>query len=36
MGGMQVESIVLEGVRRSVAELSDLETVAALRRWLSP
>ena len=36
MGGMQVESIALEGVRRGVAALSDLETVAALRQFLSP
>jgi hypothetical protein len=36
MGGMQVESIALEGVRRGVAALSDLETVAALKRSLSP
>jgi Phosphotransferase enzyme family len=32
MGGMQDESIALEGVRRGVAALSDLETVAALRQ----
>jgi hypothetical protein len=31
MGGMQDESIALEGVRRGVAALTDLETVAALR-----
>ena len=35
MGGMQVESIALEGVRRGVAALGDLETVAALRQSLS-
>jgi hypothetical protein len=35
MGGMQDESIALEGVRRGVAALSDLETVAALKRSLS-
>jgi hypothetical protein len=34
MGGMQDESIALEGVRRGVAALSDLETVAALRQSL--
>jgi hypothetical protein len=33
MGGMQVESIALEGVRRA---LNDSETVAALRQSLSP
>ncbi len=31
MGGMQVEDIATEGLRRSVAALDDLETVAALR-----
>lgn len=31
MGGMQVEDIALEGLRRAVAALDDLETVAALR-----
>jgi hypothetical protein len=31
MGGMQDESIALEGVRRGVGALTDLETVAALR-----
>jgi hypothetical protein len=36
MGGMQVEGIALEGVRRGVAALNDLETVAALRQSLSP
>jgi hypothetical protein len=35
MGGMQDESIALEGVRRGVAALSDLETVAALRLSLA-
>ena len=32
MGGMQDESIALEGVRRGVAALTDLQTVAALRQ----
>jgi hypothetical protein len=31
MGGMQVEDIAMEGLRRSVAALDDLETVAALK-----
>jgi hypothetical protein len=35
MGGMQDESIALEGVRRGVAALTDLETVAALRLSLA-
>jgi len=35
MGGMQDESIALEGVRRGVAALTDLETVAALKQSLS-
>lgn len=35
MGGMQVESIALEGVRRGVAAINDLETVTALRQSLS-
>jgi hypothetical protein len=35
MGGMQAESIALEGVRRGVAALSDLETVAALKESLA-
>jgi Phosphotransferase enzyme family len=35
MGGMQDESIALEGVRRGVAALNDLETVAALRQSLA-
>lgn len=34
MGGMQVEDIAMEGLRRGVAALDDLETVAALRRSL--
>jgi hypothetical protein len=34
MGGMQDESIALEGVRRGVAALTDLETVAALKQSL--
>ena len=31
MGGMQVEDIAMEGLRRGVAALGDLETVAALK-----
>ena len=31
MGGMQVENIAMEGVRRGVAALDDLETVEALQ-----
>ncbi|WP_406813312.1 phosphotransferase [Mycobacterium sp. M23085] len=31
MGGMQVEEIAVEGLRRGVAALDDLETVAALK-----
>ena len=31
MGGMQVEDIAMEGLRRGVAALDDLETVAALK-----
>lgn len=31
MGGMQVEDIALEGLRRAVAALDDLDTVAELR-----
>ncbi|BDB44970.1 phosphotransferase [Mycobacterium kiyosense] len=31
MGGMQVEDIALEGLRRGVAALDDLETIAALK-----
>ncbi|WP_374023608.1 phosphotransferase [Mycobacterium sp. HNNTM2301] len=34
MGGMQVEGIAMEGLRRGVAALDDLETVAALKRSL--
>lgn len=34
MGGMQVEDIAMEGLRRGVAALDDLETVAALRMSL--
>ncbi len=34
MGGMQVEDIALEGLRRGVAALDDLETVAALKSSL--
>ncbi|WP_369829665.1 phosphotransferase [Mycobacterium sp. E2479] len=34
MGGMQAENIAMEGVRRGVAALDDLETVAALKRSL--
>lgn len=35
MGGMQAESIALEGVRRGVAALTDLDTVALLEKSLS-
>ena len=35
MGGMQVDSIAMEGVKRGVAALTDLETVAALKQSLS-
>ncbi|BAX93014.1 phosphotransferase [Mycobacterium shigaense] len=35
MGGMQVEDIAMEGLRRGVAALEDLETVAALEDGLS-
>ncbi len=31
MGGMQVENIAMEGLRRAVAALDDLETIAALK-----
>jgi Ser/Thr protein kinase RdoA (MazF antagonist) len=31
MGGMQAESIAMEGLRRGVAALDDLETIAALK-----
>ena len=34
IGGMQVEDIAMEGLRRSVAALDDLETVGALRSSL--
>ena len=34
MGGMQAEGIALEGARRGVAALADLETVAILRKSL--
>ncbi|OBB78182.1 phosphotransferase [Mycobacterium colombiense] len=34
MGGMQVEDIAMEGLRRGVAALDDLETVAALESSL--
>ena len=34
VGGMQVEDIAMEGLRRAVAALDDLETVAALRSSL--
>jgi hypothetical protein len=34
MGGMQVEDIATEGLRRGVAALDDLETVAALKSSL--
>jgi hypothetical protein len=34
MGGMQVEDIAMEGLRRGVDALDDLETVAALKRSL--
>ena len=34
MGGMQVEDIAMEGLRRGVAALDDLETVAALKHSL--
>lgn len=35
MGGMQVEDIAMEGLRRGVAALDDLETVAALKNALA-
>lgn len=35
MGGMQAERIALEGVRRAVAALEDLNTVALLEKSLS-
>jgi thiamine kinase-like enzyme len=34
MGGMQVEDIAMEGLRRGVAALDDLETIAALKHSL--
>lgn len=34
MGGMQLEDIAMEGLRRGVAALDDLETVAALKSSL--
>jgi len=34
MGGMQDDDIALEGVRRGVAALEDLDTVAVLRSYL--
>jgi hypothetical protein len=34
MGGMQVESIAMEGLRRGVAALDDLDTIAALKSSL--
>jgi Ser/Thr protein kinase RdoA (MazF antagonist) len=34
MGGMQLEDIAMEGVRRGVAALDDLETIAALKSSL--
>jgi hypothetical protein len=34
MGGMQVETIALEGLRRGVAALDDLETVPLLEKAL--
>ena len=34
MGGMQVEGIAMEGLRRGVAALDDLETIAALKSSL--
>jgi hypothetical protein len=34
MGGMQVENIAVEGLRRGVAALDDLETIAALKSSL--
>jgi hypothetical protein len=34
MGGMQVEGIAIEGLRRGVAALDDLETIAALKSCL--
>ena len=34
MGGMQAEDIAIEGVRRGVAALDDLDTVALLKKSL--
>jgi hypothetical protein len=34
MGGMQAENIALEGLRRSVAALGDLDTVSLLEKSL--
>ena len=34
MGGMQVEDIAMKGIRRSVAALEDLDTVALLAKSL--
>jgi Ser/Thr protein kinase RdoA (MazF antagonist) len=34
MGGMQVEDIAMEGLRRGVAALDDLESVAALKNFV--
>jgi hypothetical protein len=34
MGGMQAENIALEGLRRSVAALDDLDTVSLLEKSL--
>ncbi len=34
MGGMQSEGIAMEGVRRGVAALDDLDTVAFLQKSL--
>jgi hypothetical protein len=34
MGGMQAEAIALDGLRRSVAALDDLDTVALLEKSL--
>jgi hypothetical protein len=31
MGGMQANEIAMEGLRRGVAALDDLETIAALK-----
>ena len=34
MGGMQAETIAIEGLRRGVAALEDLDTVALLEKSL--